>query len=90
MAMLFQTAGAQASARNLGLDPTDADWRAAFLAITAAIVGQPSNAEFLAPARENAERWKISLAGKPVVVIYDPSGVGSTPRFLRVIQGSVS
>lgn len=65
------TATAYDGAARLGLHPTEYDFQAAFLAITDAILGEPSSARYVGPTRD-AERWSVLLCGREVDVIYHP------------------
>jgi hypothetical protein len=66
------TASAVSSANRLGLNPTERDFRDAFLAITDGLLGEPSTARYLGPTRD-AERWSVQLCGRDVDVLYHPA-----------------
>lgn len=67
----FGTSSAHESAARLGLSTTERDFRAGFLSITDALLGEPSTAHYLGPTRD-AERWAVILCGREVDVIYHP------------------
>lgn len=60
--MIHGTASATTSAGRLGLYPTETKFRHVFLAITSAVLGEPSGARFVGPTRD-AERWSVQLCG---------------------------
>lgn len=65
------TASAVTSAARLGLNPTEAEFRDAFVEITSATLGEPSTARFVGPTRDS-ERWSVQLCGREVDVLYHP------------------
>lgn len=56
----------------LGVEPTDADWQAAVMSILATLAGSEHTALFQSKTGENAEIWRVKLAGHEVSVVYIP------------------
>lgn len=71
------TASAREGAARLGLIPEERDFRAAFLAITDAVLGHPAAARYVGPTRD-AEGWTVCLCGQEVDVIYVPARASVT------------
>ena len=72
--MAFYASGAADSAiARMGLQATHRDWREAFLAITGAVLGEATGAQFAGMSWREREAWNWRLGGVPVVLIYDPA-----------------
>ena len=68
----YATARAREQAGALGLNISLATWRAVFLAVTAAVLREPSDAAYVGPLRDG-ERWTVRIGGRVVDVLYDPA-----------------
>jgi hypothetical protein len=67
----YGTQAATAQAKRLGVNASESDFRTAFLEITGAQLGEPSSARYIGATRD-AERWRVTLAGRSVEAIYAP------------------
>lgn len=60
------------AASRYGLQPNETDWRNALLAITGAVLHEPSAAYLMARNQDGTERWIVQLGAAAVIALYDP------------------